>query len=107
MTTRAGEKLIERGRFRRPVDREAVRRDWAARGFDCRDFVDPPGRQWNGFVHPTNELVTVVEGRLRLIVGRQEVVAGPGDEVLIPRNAEHSVHNFHAGTTRWLFGYDG
>lgn len=101
------DKLIERSRFKQPVDRAAVGRDWAARGYDCRDFVDPPGREWNGFVHATNELVTVVSGRLRLIVDRHEIVAGPGDEVFIPRNVEHSVHNVHDGVTRWLFGYDG
>jgi quercetin dioxygenase-like cupin family protein len=29
-----------------------------------------------------------------------------GDELCIPRDALHSVKNVHAGTTRWLFGYD-
>jgi len=24
----------------------------------------------------------------------------------IPRGAVHSVRNIHAGTTRWLYGYD-
>ena len=106
MTAAAETKLIQHGRFPVPVDRKAVGRDWAERGYDCRDFVDPPGREWNGFVHQTNELVTVMSGRLRLIIGRQELVAGPGDEVFIPKNVEHSVHNIHDGVTRWLFGYD-
>ena len=68
--------------------------------------MDPPGREWNDFVHGCNELVTVVEGRLELEVAGEIVVAGPGDEVIIPEGARHSVRNVHDGTTVWLYGYD-
>jgi quercetin dioxygenase-like cupin family protein len=95
------------GRFAQPVEQRAVAEDWAARGYSCQLFVDPPGREWNDFIHATNELVTVIEGRLRMTVGGGSVVLGPGDEFFIPKNAQHSVKNIHAGTTRWLFGYDG
>jgi len=98
--------LLVRGRFGRPVDPEAVARDWRARGYSCRAFVDPPGRTWTGFVHETNELVAVVQGRLHLSIGSEELVAMPGDEVFIPRGAVHSVRNIDPGETRWLFGYD-
>jgi cupin 2 domain-containing protein len=98
--------LLVKGRFKRPVRRERVRRNWELRGFSYQDFVDPPGREWNDFRHRTNELVTVQEGRLRLVVGAQEVIADVGDEVFIPRGVLHSVHNVHAGTTKWLYGYD-
>jgi mannose-6-phosphate isomerase-like protein (cupin superfamily) len=97
--------LVEPARFAAPVERGAVARDWAARGFSCEDFVDPPGRAWRDFVHDVDELVTVVEGRLRLEIGASSVVAGPGDEVFIPRGANHSVFNIDRGMTRWLFGY--
>ena len=89
-----------------PVDREAVARDWARRGYSCDLFVDPPGREWNGFVHATNELVVVAEGRLELIIGDETLAAEAGDEVFIPRHAVHSVRNINNGTTRWLYGYD-
>lgn len=98
--------LVTRSRFPRPIDREAVAHDWRARGYDCRLFVDPPGQEWNGFVHRTNELVTVLEGRLRCLVSGQTVELQEGDELFIPRDAVHSVKNVHTGTTRWLFGYD-
>jgi quercetin dioxygenase-like cupin family protein len=98
--------LLVKGRFTRPVLRAHVRQDWAQRGYSCQDFVDPPGREWNDFRHPANELVTVLDGRLRLIVGKDEVIAEAGDEVFIPRGALHSVHNVHSGATKWLFGYD-
>jgi len=97
---------VARERFARPVSEAAVGRDWRARGFSCIRFTDPPGRAWNDFVHDTNELVTVVEGRLRFTIGTATVELGPGDEALIPRGVRHSVLNIHAGTTRWLYGYD-
>jgi len=98
--------LLAKGKFERPVDRAAVAADWSARGYDCHLFVDPPGQEWNGFVHATNELVTVAEGRLELTVGEDRLTAEPGDEVFIPKGAVHSVKNVHGATTRWLFGYD-
>lgn len=97
---------LTRGRFALPVDATAVARDWRARGYSCHDFEDPPGQEWNDFVHRTQELVTVVEGRLELTIGNETVVAGPGDEAFIPKGIVHSVRNVHKDRTRWLFGYD-
>lgn len=93
-------------RFEAPPDREAVAADWRARGYSCHCFVDPPGQEWRDFVHDCNEVVTVVEGRLKLEVEGSWLEAGPGDEVFIPKGAVHSVVNAHDGTTVWLFGYD-
>jgi len=98
--------LIEKRKFAVPVDRDAVARDWRAHGFSCESFTDPPGREWNGFRHATNELVTVVEGELRLTVGGETMICGEGDEVFIPKGTVHSVKNVAPGTTRWLYGYD-
>lgn len=98
--------LIERAKFASPVAKAAVQEDWANRGYSCDWFVDPPGREWNDFVHGCNELVTVVEGRLRMTIGDHEFIVEPGDEVFIPEGAVHSVKNVHTATTRWLYGYD-
>ncbi len=83
-----------------------VAADWRARGYSCDQFVDPPGRQWLDFVHGSNELVTVVEGRLDMRIGDQQFIMEPGDEVFIPRGSVHSVINAHDGVTKWLYGYD-
>lgn len=98
--------LLAEARFPVPVDRAAVAADWAARGYSCDLFVDPLGREWNGFVHAVNELVTVSEGVLEIEIDGASLSAGPGDEVFIPKGAVHSVRNLHDGTTRWLYGYD-
>ncbi len=58
------------------------------------------------FVHATNELVTVLHGRLRLIIQGEELIVQPGDEVFIPKGACHSVKNIADSTTYWLYGYD-
>lgn len=98
--------LFAKSKFPTPVERKIVARDWATRGYSCDLFVDPPGQQWLDFVHATNEVVMVQEGRLEMTVGDRTFIAAPGDEVFIPRGAVHSVVNIHDGTTRWLYGYD-
>ncbi len=97
---------VQRRRFATPVDPASVARDWAARGFSCEPWVDPPGREWNDFVHDTRERVTLLEGRLSFTVGAETLVLEPGDELVIPRAAVHSVRNIHPRTSRWLFGYE-
>jgi mannose-6-phosphate isomerase-like protein (cupin superfamily) len=93
-------------KFQIPITKDVVARDWRHRGYSCDWFVDPPGQQWNNFVHHCNELVTVVEGLLELSFAGQSWVVQPGDEVFIPEGAVHSVKNIHTDTTRWLYGYD-
>lgn len=93
-------------KFAHPVDKTAVEIEWGTRGYSCSWFIDPPGQQWNDFVHACNELVTVVEGSLEMTIGGETCILNPGDEAYIPRGAMHSVRNIHSGTTRWLYGYD-
>lgn len=87
-----------------PVNREEVARSWRGRGYSCNLFIDPPGREWNDFVHSTNELVAVVEGTLRMTIDGAQLIAEPGDEVFIPKGGCHSVKNIHHATTKWLYG---
>jgi quercetin dioxygenase-like cupin family protein len=97
---------LTRAKFPAPPDEAAVAADWRARGYSCHVFTDPPGRQWNDFVHDCNELLTVARGRLELLMDGERITVEPGDEVFIPRDALHSVHNISDGESRWLFGYD-
>jgi uncharacterized protein YdcH (DUF465 family) len=100
------DEFVIRHKFRVPVEPGAVVRDWIARGFSCRAFLDPPGQEWRDFEHDTDELVTVVEGRLGVRMHDQDWELEPGDELYIPRRVTHTVRNLDAGTTRWLYGYD-
>ena len=100
------EEYVVRHRFRLPVDHGEVAQAWQERGFSCDSFSDPPGREWKDFTHATNELVTVVEGRLSVSLHGSDYILEPGDELFIPRNSVHTVRNDHTGTTLWLYGYD-
>ncbi len=97
---------VERSKFSAPMDQTAVAAEWRGRGYSCGRFVDPPGQCWEDFVHDCNELVTVVEGRLEMVVAGATVTLEPGDEVFIPKGALHSVRNIHHATSVWLYGYD-
>ena len=87
------------------VDRARVAAEWVERGFGCDLWVDPPGRTWEEFVHPTDEVVMVLEGEQEFEV--EGVVRRPsvGEELLIPAGANHSTRNVGRTTSRWLYGY--
>lgn len=87
------------------TDLAAIRNDWAARGFSCELWVDPPGRCWEDFVHPVDELVLVLEGRVEFEIAGQVLHPAIGEELLIPKGALHSVRNRGTTTARWLYGY--
>ena len=89
-----------------PIDPGAVRSDWLAKGYSFHQFVDPPGQEWKGFVHATNEYLTVAEGRLEVDIGSETVIATPGDLLFVPSGVTHSIKNIHSTETRWFFGYD-
>jgi mannose-6-phosphate isomerase-like protein (cupin superfamily) len=97
---------LTKKKFPLPVSKDAVARSWSERGYSCEWFIDPPGREWNNFVHHSNELVTVIDGLLEMTVAGITCLVEPGDEVFIPRRSVHSVRNVHSGITRWLYGYD-
>ena len=87
------------------INRQDVSRDWAARGFSCELWVDPPGQCWEEFVHNTDELVLVLEGELEFEINGEINHPGTGEERNIPAGAVHSVRNIGASTARWLYGY--
>ncbi|MDJ0955423.1 MAG: cupin domain-containing protein [Arenicellales bacterium] len=96
---------VTRNRFSVPVNSADVSQSWRERGYSCDLFIDPPGREWNDFIHRTDEVVTVVEGQLSMTIEGEEMIANPGDEIFIPKGANHSVKNVYSDTTRWLYGY--
>jgi len=86
-------------------DRKKIAAKWAARGFGCDLWTDEPGQRWEDFRHPTDELVTVLEGQVEFEVAG--IVHHPqvGQELLIPAGTIHSARNIGTTTARWLYGY--
>jgi len=87
------------------IDQGAVARDWAARGFGCDVWVDPPGQRWEDFVHSTDELVMVIEGEMEFEIDGQICHPAAGEELFIAAGARHSARNRGVVTARWLYGY--
>lgn len=88
------------------INQLEISKRWAARGFSCDLWVDPPGQRWEDFVHNTDELVLVLEGEMEFEING--VISHPetGKEVFIPAGAVHSVRNLGNLTARWLYGYN-
>ena len=97
---------VKRAKFSDPLDIASVEQDWRQRGYSCHRFEDPPGQVWRDFVHRTNEVVMISEGRLEVEIDGKGLLANPGDKVFIPRDTMHTVDNTADGRTVWLFGYD-
>ncbi|MCG6872302.1 MAG: cupin domain-containing protein [Gammaproteobacteria bacterium] len=87
------------------VDQRAIAREWAARGFHCELWMDPPGQCWEDYVHTMDELVLVVEGQVEFEVDGRLHHPAIGVELLIPAGTPHSVRNVGHNTSRWLYGY--
>lgn len=87
------------------IDRQQVQREWEARGFSCDLWTDPPGQQWENFVHSVDELLTVIQGMLEVEVDGRTWRPEHGQEVFIPAHAVHSVRNVGTTQAQWLYGY--
>jgi quercetin dioxygenase-like cupin family protein len=87
------------------VDRDRVARGWRERGFSCGLWIDGPGQVWSDYVHDVDELVMVVEGEVEFEFEGRSHRPPPGEELLIPAHAPHTVRNLGRGESRWLYGY--
>lgn len=87
------------------ISRDQVQQEWAARGFSCDLWVDPPETVWSDFVHDADELVLLLDGTLLVEMNGRVLRLERGDELLIPAGVRHTVRNVGTGTTRWLHGF--
>ena len=53
----------------------------------------------------TDELVVVLEGEMEFGIERKTQHPQPGEELLIPAQAQYSARNIGTSTARWLYGY--
>ncbi len=87
------------------VDQATVEQSWRQKGFSCGLWVDPPGQVWADFVHDVDELAMVVEGEVEFEIDGEIHHPAPGEELLIPARASHTVRTKGRGGSRWLYGY--
>ncbi len=66
-------------------------------------FVEPHGSVAASHVHPgQQELFEVLSGSLELQLGRETVMAGPGDHVVVPAGTPHTFRNAGDETAHFL-----
>jgi quercetin dioxygenase-like cupin family protein len=73
---------------------EVVRKGVSRSGFRGDDVLlvmnkVEPGMDVNPHSHPFEQIVYIVEGRVRFHVGDEEMEAGPGSLIRIPPDVEH------------------
>jgi mannose-6-phosphate isomerase-like protein (cupin superfamily) len=86
-------------------DRKKIEKKWKSRGFSFGLWVDPPGQTWEDYVHDTDELLIIAEGKLELEIDNKVSHPSIGEEVFIPAGAHHSVRNIGGTTAHWYYGY--
>ncbi|THJ18067.1 MAG: hypothetical protein CAF42_006995 [Nitrospira sp. CG24B] len=69
-------------------------------------FIDPSDSVRNDFPYTTNELVTVMNGKLELIIGRERIIAEPDDKGGLLKGVRHSVKSLSSATAHRLYGHD-
>ncbi len=86
-------------------DRKIIEQNWLKRGFTWGLWTDPAGQRWDDFVHDSDELVMVMDGEVEFEIAGTVYRPNPGEELLIPSGAVHSVRNIGRTTAHWLYGY--
>ena len=87
------------------TDLDSMRADWAARGYSCDLWIDPPGQIWHDFEHDVDELVMLLEGTAQIDMDGRTVTLRANDELVIPAKTRHTVRNCGEGPARWLHGF--
>ena len=82
---------------------EQIKKDWNSRGYSFGIFKDPQGQIWVDFVHKTDELVVLVEGKIEIEGKSQQ--PSIGKEIIIPAKAKHTVRNVGKTFNAWYYGY--
>ena len=84
---------------------EQIKKNWESRGYSFGVFKDPPGQVWADFVHRTDELVVLSEGKIEIEIGGNSEQPSIGEEVFIPANALNTVSNVGKTNNVWYYGY--
>jgi hypothetical protein len=87
------------------VQIDIIQRDWAARGYSCDIWSDPPGQIWRDYVHAADELLMLIDGEIELRFAGKVLRPSIGEEIFIPAHVSHTVINIGSVTNHWFYGY--
>ena len=87
------------------MNSEQIKKDWNSRGYSFGIFKDPPGQVWLDFVHKTDELVVLAEGKIEIEIEVQSQQPPIGEKGFLPTKAIHTVRNVGKTYNVWYYGY--
>ncbi|MCU0835575.1 MAG: cupin domain-containing protein [Chromatiaceae bacterium] len=74
-----------------PLSEVSMRRKLSERGYQVTRYTYPPGTWFPEHDHGVDKIDGVLSGRLRVSMNGASQVLGPGDLVVVPKHAFHSV----------------
>ncbi len=87
------------------MDQNKIETNWKGRGFSFASWADPPGHCWEDYVHETDELLMLVEGKIEVEMQGKKIHPKLGEEIFIPARVVHCVRNIGKTENRWFYGY--
>jgi len=69
---------------------------WGEKAMICEIALDP-GAVVPMHQHPHEQVGTVLQGAIRMVIGGEERVCRPGDAYLVPSNVEHMAEALEEG----------
>ena len=87
------------------MNQEQIKKNWESRGYSFGIFKDLPEQIWADFVHRTDELVVLAEGKIEIKIEGKSEKPPIGMEVFIPAKAIHTVRNVGKTNNVWYYGY--
>ena len=85
---------------------DQIKKDWDSIGYSFGIFIDQPGQVWPDFVHKTDELVLLAEGKIEIEIEVQSQQPPIGEKGFIPAKAIHTVRNVGKTYNHWYYGYN-
>jgi mannose-6-phosphate isomerase-like protein (cupin superfamily) len=73
-----------------PLTEPALRRRIESLGYSVHRYVYPPGTYFPAHAHQVDKMDAVVSGELRITMGQESLVLGPGDAVYVPCGQAHT-----------------
>jgi mannose-6-phosphate isomerase-like protein (cupin superfamily) len=87
------------------IDEKEIQRDWVNRGYNFGVWEDPPGQIWPDESHEVEELFMLVDGIVKVTLGKEILYPKIGEEVFIPAFTTHTVENIGSTPNRWFYGF--
>ena len=87
------------------MNESKIKQEWAKRGYSFGISKNPPSKIWSDFIHATDEIIMLVQGKIEIQFQNKKMIPKPGEEVIIPAGEKHTVKNIGENKNIWFYGY--